>query len=356
MSEPSASGANPAATAAAEPPLDPPGTRLGSRGLRVGPNAEFSVDEPIANSSRFVLPIGIATGVEHPLARRSRCTAAPSLRGSATSRSSATPRVQRLSFSAIGTPGERARVLAVGDRGVDRVGRGERGVAHHEVERVDLGLTRRRSRRGTPRPPTAPNARRARTAAAISRAVTVPRPGCAGPGSGRPPLPAPAPSTSSRSRDGPHLVRAQHVDERERVRGRLAPRRGRARRRRRRARGSPPSCSVNCSISLGGEREPGQVRDVFDVGAGEPVRHQASVCGAGSKCGGGSDPASQRRGRADRRGTATSRRAAASSPGRDRCSRPGTPAGRHFPQPLHSSGTMITSIPWLKIAPNCGGQ
>ena len=49
-------GLNPAATAAAEPPEDPPGTRVVSWGLRVGPKAEFSVDEPIANSSRFVLP------------------------------------------------------------------------------------------------------------------------------------------------------------------------------------------------------------------------------------------------------------------------------------------------------------
>src|SRR5215211_925676 len=45
-----------AATAAAEPPLEPPGTRVGSHGLRDGPNAEFSVEEPIANSSVFVLP------------------------------------------------------------------------------------------------------------------------------------------------------------------------------------------------------------------------------------------------------------------------------------------------------------
>lgn len=30
--------------------------RVTSHGLRVGPNAEFSVEEPIANSSRFVLP------------------------------------------------------------------------------------------------------------------------------------------------------------------------------------------------------------------------------------------------------------------------------------------------------------
>src|SRR5947208_4373541 len=56
VSEPSAQGARPAATAAAEPPPEPPGTRVGSHGLRDGPYAEFSVDEPIANSSVFVLP------------------------------------------------------------------------------------------------------------------------------------------------------------------------------------------------------------------------------------------------------------------------------------------------------------
>src|SRR3954469_20545136 len=56
VSEPSAHGARPALTAAAEPPPEPPGTRVGSHGLRDGPKAEFSVDEPIANSSVFVLP------------------------------------------------------------------------------------------------------------------------------------------------------------------------------------------------------------------------------------------------------------------------------------------------------------
>src|SRR5438445_7971523 len=30
--------------------------------------------------------------------------------------------------------------------------------------------------------------------------------------------------------------------------------------------------------------------------------------------------------------------------------------GTHLPHPEHSSGTMITSIPWLKMAPNCDGQ
>ena len=46
----------PAATAAADPPLEPPGMRSSAHGLRIGPNAEFSVDEPIANSSQLVLP------------------------------------------------------------------------------------------------------------------------------------------------------------------------------------------------------------------------------------------------------------------------------------------------------------
>ena len=41
----------------AEPRREPPGTRVRSPGLSVGPYAEFSVDEPIANSSMLVLPI-----------------------------------------------------------------------------------------------------------------------------------------------------------------------------------------------------------------------------------------------------------------------------------------------------------
>src|SRR5258706_8547304 len=53
-------GTMPAATAAAEPPDDPPGTRSGASGLRVGPNALCSVDEPIPNSSMFVFPNGTA--------------------------------------------------------------------------------------------------------------------------------------------------------------------------------------------------------------------------------------------------------------------------------------------------------
>ena len=47
----------PAATAAAEPPDDPPGTRAVSQGFLTGPKAEFSFEEPIANSSQLVFPI-----------------------------------------------------------------------------------------------------------------------------------------------------------------------------------------------------------------------------------------------------------------------------------------------------------
>ena len=61
VSLPSASGAIRAATAAALPPLEPPGMRSRSHGFRVTLKALFSVEEPIANSSMFVLPMMIAS-------------------------------------------------------------------------------------------------------------------------------------------------------------------------------------------------------------------------------------------------------------------------------------------------------
>src|SRR6266568_5230229 len=51
VSVPSASGARPRASATAEPPLDPPGTRLGSHGLRIGPAAVPSVVTPPADDA-----------------------------------------------------------------------------------------------------------------------------------------------------------------------------------------------------------------------------------------------------------------------------------------------------------------
>ena len=61
VSEPSEKRQLPAATAAAGPPLLPPGTRPRSHGFRVAPKAEFSVDEPMANSSRLPFPTSTAS-------------------------------------------------------------------------------------------------------------------------------------------------------------------------------------------------------------------------------------------------------------------------------------------------------
>ena len=57
MSDPSVATAMSAATAAAEPPDDPPGTRLEiARIAHRDDKPEFSFDEPMANSSQFILP------------------------------------------------------------------------------------------------------------------------------------------------------------------------------------------------------------------------------------------------------------------------------------------------------------
>jgi hypothetical protein len=48
-------GTMPAATAAADPPLDPPGVRVRSQGLRVGPNSSGSVVGNNPNSGVLVL-------------------------------------------------------------------------------------------------------------------------------------------------------------------------------------------------------------------------------------------------------------------------------------------------------------
>ena len=60
VSEPSAIGTMPPATAAALPLEEPPGVRSRSQGFPVVRWAEFSPDEPIANSSMCVVPTQIA--------------------------------------------------------------------------------------------------------------------------------------------------------------------------------------------------------------------------------------------------------------------------------------------------------
>jgi hypothetical protein len=114
VSVPSAQTTSPAATAAALPPLEPPGTRDVSHGLRTGPKAEFSFEDPIANSSQFVFPASTAPPPD------SRAQAVASYGGTYPSRILEpqvvrTPFVVKTSFSAVGIP-------ATGDSGapVDR--------------------------------------------------------------------------------------------------------------------------------------------------------------------------------------------------------------------------------------------
>src|ERR1017187_5665065 len=103
VSVPSEYGTEPAATVAALPPLLPPGTRSMSHGLPTGPYAEFSIDDPIANSSQLVFPIHTAP------ASNNRCTAGP-VYGGLNPRTIFDPAVvsmpstQSTPFSAIGIP------------------------------------------------------------------------------------------------------------------------------------------------------------------------------------------------------------------------------------------------------------
>src|SRR5688572_8711920 len=55
-----ANGMMPAATAAEEPPLEPPGVRVTSHGLRVTPNTLVFVKLSVPNSGLAVLPTGTA--------------------------------------------------------------------------------------------------------------------------------------------------------------------------------------------------------------------------------------------------------------------------------------------------------
>src|SRR5699024_922784 len=101
-SEPSAAGTSPAATAAAEPPEEPPGVWPGFQGLRVVPNAAPSVNGHWPTSGVFVLPTTTA-----PAARNLRTTSAswPAAgKSPAQPNAVGTPARSVSSLTAIGTP------------------------------------------------------------------------------------------------------------------------------------------------------------------------------------------------------------------------------------------------------------
>ena len=101
-SVPIAAPARPAATAAAEPPDEPPGVRCRSHGLRVTPNVGDSVNGVIAISGTLVLPM-----ITAPAARSRRTSSAsaatvPSL--ASPPYIVASPATSQSSLIAIGTP------------------------------------------------------------------------------------------------------------------------------------------------------------------------------------------------------------------------------------------------------------
>ena len=103
-----------------EPPEEPPGTRLSSQGLRTGPKAEFSLDEPIANSSQLSLP-----SVTVPAARQARDhggveRAAVAVEHLRAARWSRRPAVTKMSLCAIGHAEQRRRPRRAAMRVVGR--------------------------------------------------------------------------------------------------------------------------------------------------------------------------------------------------------------------------------------------
>ena len=100
---PWASGSIPDATAAAAPPLEPPGVRFVSQGLRTGPKRRDSDTGRIPNSGMLVLPT-----ITKP-ASRSRRTRKASWPGTKSPNTSepivyGIPATGAVSFTAIGTP------------------------------------------------------------------------------------------------------------------------------------------------------------------------------------------------------------------------------------------------------------
>ena len=100
---PCAIGTIPAATAAAAPPLEPPGVRSSAHGFAVGPNRRGSVVGRIPFSGMFVLPT-----ITNPAARSRATQNASTAETTSTHRSEpiviGIPATARLSLIAIGTP------------------------------------------------------------------------------------------------------------------------------------------------------------------------------------------------------------------------------------------------------------
>lgn len=109
-SEPRAAGTRPAATAAADPPDEPPGVCSGLQGLRVAPNAGPSVNGHCPNSQVLVLPT-----ITAPAARNRRTASLSSATGGncpSQPKAVGSPATSVSSLTATGTPSSGLRTPA----------------------------------------------------------------------------------------------------------------------------------------------------------------------------------------------------------------------------------------------------
>ncbi len=97
-------GSAPALTAAAVPPLDPPGVRAGFQGLRVTPVSGLAVYPHAPNSGVAVLPIGIAPAARNRATWRSSRVAGPASAYQFDPRRVGMPAQSSRSFTPNGTP------------------------------------------------------------------------------------------------------------------------------------------------------------------------------------------------------------------------------------------------------------
>ena len=131
---PCATGTIPAATAAAAPPLEPPGVRSVSHGLRVGPNRRGSVVGRIPISGIEVLPT-----ITNP-ASRSRRTRNASWPGDEVAEQVAAHRQRHPRDRPVVLDRDRHAGERPGIAGPDRVGVGQRRLVGDVRERVDRRL------------------------------------------------------------------------------------------------------------------------------------------------------------------------------------------------------------------------
>ncbi len=139
MSEPRLAAANPAATAAADPPLDPPGTRVVSCGLRVGSERRILRARPHGEFVEVGLADHDGAGLAELRDDRRVVRGTPSVEDLRRARRRDAARAHVV-LERDRHPGERPRITTDRHGVVDLRGPGASLVREHEVEGVDVAL------------------------------------------------------------------------------------------------------------------------------------------------------------------------------------------------------------------------